>query len=60
MEWLNNGYDDKTKVERDRDRGILSKMQAKALLGLHKRRQTLASEPSKGEIALLKQVYSGT
>lgn len=34
-------------------------MQAKALLGVHKRRQTLATEPSKDDIALLKQVYGG-
>ena len=59
MEWLTNGYQKKEKVERDRDRGILSKMQAEALLGVHKRRESLAAEPSKGDIALLKQVYRG-
>ena len=57
MEWLTNGYHDKKNVERDRDSGILSQKQAEALLGVHKRRESLAAEPSKGDIDLLKQVY---
>ena len=59
VEWLTHGYHDKAKVERDRDSGILSKKVANALLGVHKRHDSLAKTPSDLDIQLLKEVYGG-
>ena len=59
MEWLINDYSDEQKVKRDRELDILSEKVAKALLGVHKRRQVLAKEPSTDDIELLKKVYGG-
>ena len=57
VNWLTHGYSDKKKVERDRDSRILGENVAKALLGVHKRRNVLADKPSKLDIQLLKKAY---
>ena len=59
VEWLTKGYSHKAKVERDRDSGTLNSEEAKALLGVHKRRYDPPTEPSSQDIQLLKQLYDG-
>ena len=57
-EWLKNGYDNQSKVEKDRDSGVLSSEVAEALLGVHLRSSIpLADKPSDMDIQLLKDLY---
>ena len=57
-EWLKNGYSDQSKVEEDRDSGILPPDVAQALLGVHLRCSIpLADKPSDMDIQLLKNLY---
>lgn len=58
-EWLKNGYNNQSKVEKDRDLGILSQDEAEALLGVHLRSSSLslADKPSDMDIQLLKDLY---
>ena len=57
-DWLKNGYSDQSKVERDRDSGILPQNVAEALLGVHKCSSfPLADKPSDMDIQLLKDLY---
>lgn len=57
-DWLKNGYSNQSKVEKDRDSGILSKNVAEALLGVHLRSSIpLADKPSDMDIQLLKDLY---
>ena len=43
----------------DRDNKKLNDKEAAALLGIHKRHEKLADEPSELDIKLLKQIYGG-
>ena len=58
-DWLKNGYRDQSKVEKDRDSGILPPDEAEALLGVHSRNHSipLADKPSDMDIQLLKDLY---
>ena len=57
-QWLKNGYSDQSKVETDRDSGVLPKNVAEALLGVHLRSSIpLADKPSDMDIQLLKDLY---
>ena len=55
---MKNGYSDQSKVEKDRDSGVLPKNVAEALLGVHSRSSIpLADKPSDMDIGLLKDLY---
>ena len=57
-EWLRNGYSDRSKVEEDRDSGILQLDVAQALLGVHLHCSIpLADKPSDMDMQLLKDLY---
>ena len=57
-QWLKSGYSDQSKVETDRDSGVLPKNVAEALLGVHLRSSIpLADKPSDMDIQLLKDLY---
>ena len=57
-DWLKNGYSNQSKVEKDRDSGILPQNVAEALLGVHLRSSIpLADKPSDMDIQLLKDLY---
>jgi hypothetical protein len=49
----------KDKVQRDLDLKILSEESAKAILGVHKRHESLADEPSALDMKLLIGLYRG-
>ena len=53
-DWLTNGYSDKRTVEEDTS---LPSEVKKALLGVHKRHNHVANEPSKMDIQLLVKLY---
>ena len=57
-DWLKNGYDNQSKVEKDRDSGVLSSDVADAFLGVHLRSSiSLPDKPSDMDIQLLKDLY---
>ena len=57
-DWLINGYNNQSKVEKDRDSGALPSDVAQALLGVHLRSSIpLADKPSDMDIQLLKDLY---
>ena len=55
--WLTHGYDDKRKVEQDRDDGELEPEVAEALLGVHERHKSITYEPSPLDIETLQRAY---
>ena len=58
-EWLTSGYSNKDTVLRDLRQKKLSENSAKALLGVHRRHESLADEPSELDMELLITIYKG-
>ena len=57
IEWLTDGYDNETKVRIDGKNKILNAKETSALLGVHKRHNSVTHEPSVLDIELLKVAY---
>ena len=57
--WLTHGYHDKSKVEKDRDDGVLEPEVADSLLGVHERHRSITYEPSALDIETLQRAYCG-
>jgi hypothetical protein len=58
--WLTNGYDDKTKIEADYKRKVLTKEKRDALMAVHDCDGRVVTEPSARDRELLNKIYHST